>query len=62
MEVKLLRVNAVLERTGMGKTKLYRMMGLGKFPLPVAVEGSRCWRSDEIEEWIRSLPKANPAN
>ncbi len=58
METKLLRVDAVLQRVGMGKTKLYRMLGEGKFPLPVAVEGSRAWRSNEIEEWIASLPKA----
>jgi prophage regulatory protein len=59
MEVKLLRIKAVLEKTGMGKTKLYRMVKLGQFPSPVEIVGSRAWRSSEIDQWIESLPKAN---
>ncbi|WP_416183067.1 helix-turn-helix transcriptional regulator [Methylicorpusculum sp.] len=43
----------------MGKTKLYRLISQGKFPRPVAVEGSRAWRSTDVEEWIKSLPIAN---
>lgn len=59
MEIKLLRLKAVLEKTGMGKTKLYRMVKLGQFPRPVEIVGSRAWLSSEIDQWIESLPKAN---
>lgn len=62
MELKLLRINAVLEKTGMGKTKLYRLISQDKFPRPVAIEGTRAWRSTDIEKWIKDLPIANAAS
>lgn len=57
-ELKLLRKPAVLERTGMSDSTLYRKMTEGLFPRPVKLAGTRlvAWRSDDIARWIESQP------
>lgn len=57
-EIKLLRKPAVLERTGMSDSTLYRKMDEGLFPRPVKLAGTRlvAWRSDDIARWIESQP------
>lgn len=57
-EIKLLRKPAVLERTGMSDSTLYRKMDEGLFPRPVKLAGTRlvAWRSDDIAGWIESQP------
>lgn len=50
---RLLRVDAVMERTGLGKTSIYMRCASGTFPRKV-IMGSRaaCWRESEIDAWI----------
>lgn len=57
-ELKLLRMPAVLERTGLSKSTLDRRMKAGQFPRPVKLAGTRlvAWRSDDIARWIESQP------
>ena len=51
----LLRLPQVRERTGLGRTKIYEMMGAGKFPKPVKLsEAINAWPDHEIENWIQS--------
>lgn len=49
---RFLRLAAVLERTGLSRATLYRMIGAGRFPKQVQI-GLRCcaWRESAITEW-----------
>ena len=54
MAGKLLRVRAVLEKTGMSKTSLYRQINID-FPRPIQLtENTTAWRESEVDEWIES--------
>jgi len=55
----LLRLPHVLERTGLGRSTLYRLLAEGLFPPPVRI-GRRAvaWRADDIQDWIESRPVA----
>ena len=60
---RLLRLPAVLERTGLGKSSVYAGMAAGTFPTPVRIgAGARgrgvAWRESEIDAWINSLQTA----
>lgn len=56
---RLLRLPAVLERTGLGKSSVYTAMASKKFPTPVRL-GTRgvAWRESEIDAWVQSLQTA----
>jgi prophage regulatory protein len=51
---RILRLNAVLDRTGLSRSTLYRKMQDGTFPKNVQIS-ARCagWRESAIEAWIR---------
>ena len=56
MEMRLMRLPEVLERLGVGRSTLYRLVANDPtFPRPIKV-GRRvvAWRSDLLEEWIVS--------
>ena len=53
MPDKMLRVRAVMERTGMPRTTLYRQIRKGQFPQSVRItENSVGWRESEVDDWI----------
>ncbi len=61
--VKLMRLKAVTEATGIKSSWVYELMKQGKFPCAVKLgPKSRAWRSDEIQEWILSRPRADENN
>ena len=50
---RLLRLPQVLERTGLGKTKIYEMQNLQQFPMSVKVtETSVRWVEAEVQTWL----------
>ena len=52
---RALRINSVIERTGISKTHLYRLINANKFPRPVKVsEGVSVWDFDLIDQWLSS--------
>ena len=54
METRLMRLPQVIERLGVGRSTLYRLVAEDPtFPRPVKV-GRKvvAWRSDLLEEWI----------
>jgi prophage regulatory protein len=53
--VALLRLPAVVARTGLSRSAIYRLGQLGQFPRPVSI-GPRAsaWPSDEVDVWIAS--------
>lgn len=52
---RILRLPAVLERTGLSRSTLYRKVRAGTFPKQVAIS-VRCagWRESSVSEWLRN--------
>lgn len=50
---RILRLPAVLERTGLSRSTLYRKVSEGTFPKQIAIS-ARCagWREKEIDRWL----------
>ena len=54
---KLLKFAEVIERTGIGRSQIYRKIGTGDFPAPLKVgQKSVRFRADDVEAWIAGLP------
>ncbi len=51
---RILRLKAVLERTGLSRSTLYRKIQEGTFPPQVRI-AARCvgWRESAVSEWLR---------
>lgn len=52
MEETLMRLQAVMDRTGFKRSKLYALAAEGRFPRPVKIEGCAVWRKSEVDSWI----------
>lgn len=53
--MRLIRLNEVLHRVGLGRSTIYRWMDEGKFPKPYTLGGhSVAWLEAEIDAWISS--------
>lgn len=52
---RILRLNAVLHRTGLSRSTLYRKVQTGTFPKQVRI-ATRCtgWRESAINDWMRN--------
>ncbi|MFA6117399.1 MAG: AlpA family transcriptional regulator [Sphingomonas sp.] len=52
---RILRLKAVLERTGLSRSTLYRKMQNGTFPKNVQIS-IRCagWRESAVSEWLKN--------
>ena len=53
--LRILRLKAVLERTGLSRSTLYRKIQAGTFPGQVRIS-ERCigWRHGDVEDWLRN--------
>ena len=52
---KLLRLPAVKEATGLGRSSIYLLIQNGKFPPQIKIDGVpgvSVWDSDAVENWI----------
>ena len=64
--MRIIRLNEVINRTGLGKTSLYKFIKAKTFPHPIAL-GERAvgWVEAEVDQWItarvneRDLSKIN---
>lgn len=64
--MRIIRLNEVIKRTGLGKTSLYKFIKAKTFPQPIAL-GERAvgWVEAEVDQWItarineRNLSKVN---
>ena len=54
-EARLLKIDAVMERTALGRTAIYALIADGNFPKPVKLGRASRWPDWEVEAWIRSL-------
>lgn len=52
---RILRLDAVLDRTGLSRSTLYRMISDGTFPRQVRIS-ARCagWRESTVNDWMRN--------
>ncbi|QYU70453.1 AlpA family phage regulatory protein [Leptolyngbya sp. 15MV] len=52
---RILRLNAVLDRTGLSRSTLYRKMQAGTFPRNIQLS-ARCagWRESAIKAWMHN--------
>lgn len=52
---RILRLNAVLDRTGLSRSTLYRKVQDGTFPKQIAIS-TRCagWRESQINDWMKN--------
>lgn len=52
---RILRLDAVLDRTGLSRSTLYRKVQTGTFPKQVRI-ATRCtgWRESAIKDWMRN--------
>ena len=52
---RILRLNAVLDRTGLSRSTLYRKVQTGTFPAQIRI-ATRCtgWRESAITAWLRN--------
>jgi prophage regulatory protein len=52
---RALRVKSVIERTGLSKTHLYRLIQAEKFPRPVKLsERVSVWDAALVDQWLSS--------
>ena len=59
MTPKLLRINDVVDKTGLNKRTIYRWIKQGKLPAQFTLGGSRsvAWRENHIDTWIKNQPQ-----
>lgn len=52
---RILRLNTVLDRTGLSRSTLYRKIQQGTFPPQVRI-AARCagWRESAVSDWMRN--------
>lgn len=52
---RFLRLNTVLDRTGLSRATLYRKIQAGTFPKQIKIAERCCgWRDSDIEEWLKN--------
>ena len=51
-DIKLMKMAAVIDHTGYGKSRIYELMKEGTFPRPLKMKKKVLWRSDHIQKWI----------
>jgi prophage regulatory protein len=53
MVQKFMRLDAVVDATGLSRSSIYRQIKAGKFPAPIKILGERVavWPEKSIAEW-----------
>lgn len=54
-DLRMLRIDRVLELIPVSRVSLYRMIKAGQFPRPVKLGGSSAWSNHEIRKWRDNL-------
>jgi prophage regulatory protein len=54
-QITLYRCKFVLEKTGLKRSSLYKLIHLGTFPRPIKITAKAvAWPSNEVEDWIKN--------
>lgn len=59
-DIRLLRIDQVLEKVPVGRSSLYRMIRAGEFPEPSKRDGMSFWSGSEVDNWILRLLGTRP--
>lgn len=61
--MQIWRLKKVMEKTGLGRSSIYKRVGEDAFPKPVSL-GDRAvgWVASEVEEWIVARVRERDAN
>lgn len=54
---QLLGINSVIQRTGMGRSTIYRDLRRRTFPQPIKVGSQNRWLASDIDDWISQQVK-----
>lgn len=57
-DLRMLRIDKVLELFPISKVSLYRLIKDGKFPAPMKLGATNVWSSAELRNWLDSNRKA----
>lgn len=52
---RLLRIEQVLQRTGLGRTATYELIARGLHPAPIKLGRCSMWLDREMDGWIEQL-------
>ena len=54
-QITLYRCKSVLEKTGLKRSSLYKLIHLGTFPKPIKITAKAvAWPSNEVEDWVKN--------
>ncbi len=56
--IRFIRIEEVLGRVGLGRSKLYEMMAVDEFPKPLKLGRASVWPESAITEWQRKQMSA----
>ncbi|WP_321277560.1 AlpA family transcriptional regulator [Thiomicrorhabdus indica] len=57
---RLIRLNLVREKTGLGKTSIYQLMKEGDFPQSIRISAKAvAWVESEVDQWIADRVQAS---
>ena len=60
--IRILRLDQVIEVTGLGKTKIYELQAAGEFPMRVQITANTVgWVEEEVQAWLARRVAARPA-
>lgn len=57
----LLKFEEVSGQVGLGRTAIYRMIGLGTFPQLIKIGGASRWSQREVQAWIEDRKRERAA-
>ncbi|MEN1710950.1 AlpA family transcriptional regulator [Pseudomonas aeruginosa] len=53
--MRIIRLKEVISSTGLARSTIYKLIGVGEFPKPVPLVGrSVGWLECEVQEWIQA--------
>lgn len=53
--VRLLRIDQVRQRTGLGRTATYELIARGLHPSPIKLGRSSRWVDSEVDSWVQQV-------
>ncbi len=53
--LKLLRLPAVMDRVGLRRTSIYKLISAGTFPAPKKIGRASLWVEYEVDQWIHQF-------
>jgi prophage regulatory protein len=63
MTIKILRLQSIIELTGLSRSTIYLRISKDEFPAPVSLGGRAVgWVADEVNQWLAEKIEASRKN